>query len=482
MAVRTPRDYQRDLRDFSLDNERVNWWAGTGTGKTGCGLETYDHLRLFGEADKLLVVSTKRVASMVWTNERAKWENFEHLSIATAIGTPDQRLAALRRRTDITTINYDNLPWLIDQVGDEWPWDMVIADESTRIKNLRIDVRKHPTSGKEFMRKSGGGERAARLARVAHRKVRRWINMTGTPSPNGLIDVWGQQWFVDAGARLGRSFSAYQERYFNSVRVKGDNHKIIVVPTMHAEGHIKRAMADCTLTIEAKDYFDLPPLVKNVIPIKLPPKAYQHYREMEREMFTEIMHNEIEAFNSGAKSMKCRQLASGACYTEPDPGNDTKQWVVVHDEKLDALEDIVEEAAGAPILVAYQFKSDLARLKKRFPQGVYFDDKPETLAAFRAGKIPILFLHPASAAHGIDGMQDVCNIVVWFSMTWNLEEFEQLIERIGPTRQVQAGLYRTVYCHMLVAENTVEEEMVERVETKASVQDSLKAAMKRRGL
>ncbi len=140
------------------------------------------------------------------------------------------------------------------------------------------------------------------------------------------------------------------------------------------------------------------------------------------------------------------------------------------------------EAAGAPILVAYYFKSDLARLKQRFPQGVYFDDKPSTLARFRAGQIPVLFIHPASAAHGIDGMQDVCNIVVWFSMVWNLEEYEQLIDRVGQTRQAQSGHYRTVYVHLLVGENTVEEEMVERIDTKASVQDSLRGAMKRRGL
>jgi SNF2 family DNA or RNA helicase len=480
MAVRTPRDYQRDLRDFALDHERVNWWAGTGTGKTASAIETFDHLRLFGEAERLLVISTKRVASMVWTNELAKWENFAHLSIATAIGTPAQRLAAVRARADITTINYDNLPWLIETMGDAWPWDMVIPDESTKIKSLRVDMRVGRKSGQEFLRKSGGGERAMQLARVAHKKVRRWINMTGTPSPNGLIDVWGQQWYVDAGARLGRSFSAFQARWFRSIKVKGDNYKTILEPWPHADAEIKRLMADCTLTIEAKDYFDLPPLVKNIIPIKLPPKAYQHYREMEQAMFTEIRHNEIEAFNSGAKSMKCRQLASGAAYIESDDGRDTKPWVVVHDEKLDVLEDIVIEAAGAPILVAYQFKSDLARLKQRFPQGVYFDDSPATLARFRRGEIPLLFLHPASAAHGIDGMQDACNIVVWFSMTWNLEEFEQLVERIGPTRQVQAGLHRTVYCHMLVAEHTVEEEMVERIDTKATVQDSLRQAMKRR--
>ncbi len=266
-----------------------------------------------------------------------------------------------------------------------------------------------------------------------------------------------------------------------AVRVGDDAFAVKLEPYPHADAEIKGLLRDVSLTIEAKDYFDLPPLVMNKIPVYLSDKASKHYREMEKEMFTEIRENPVEAFNAGSKSMKCRQLASGAVYVEPDDGRDPKPWVVVHDDKIEALKDVVAEAAGAPIIVAYQFRSDLARLQKAFPEGRYFDDKPATLAAFRAGRIPVLFIHPASAAHGIDGMQDACNIIVWFSLTWNLEEFEQLVERIGPTRQAQAGLNRSVYCHLLVAQDTVDEEMVERIETKASVQDSLRAAMKRRG-
>lgn len=480
MTVRIPRDYQVALRDFALENPRVNWWAGTGTGKTGSAIDTFDYLKLFGESERMLVVSTKRIASMVWTNELTKWENFAHLSIATAIGTPDQRLAAIRRRADITTINYDNLPWLVDTVGDDWPWDLVIADESTKLKSLRVDLR-HSPSGKEFMRKSGGSERAAKIARVAHKKVRRWINMTGTPAPNGLIDIWGQNWFVDAGQRLGRSFSSFQNRWFRTVRVGSDQFATRLEPFAHSDAEIKSRISDVTLTIDAKDYFDLPPLIKNVIKVTLPQKAYEQYRLLEQEMFVEIAGEEIEAFNAGAKSMKCRQVASGAAYTGQNSGSNPS-WVPVHDEKLDALHDIVTEANGAPIIVAYQFKSDLARLQKAFPQGRFFDDKPATLAAFNSGKIPLLFFHPESAAHGIDGMQDVCNIIVWFSMTWNLEHFEQATERIGPTRQAQSGRNKHVYVHLLVAENTIEEEMMRRIDTKASVQDSLKEAMKRRGV
>lgn len=482
MAVRVPRDYQRALRDFGLERPRCNWWAGTGTGKTSSALDLYDYLEVFGEVDRVLVVSTKRVCTMVWPKEVRKWENFERFTVATAIGTPDQRLAALRSNAHITTINYDNLPWLVETMGESWPWPMVIADESTKIKSLRIDVRTHPKSGKVFMRKSGGGERAMAIARIAHKKVRHWVNMTGTPSPNGLIDLWGQAWYLDAGARLGRSFSAFKDRWFRSVRVGDDAFATVLEPFPHAETEIKQRLADITLTIEAKDYFDLPPTIYNKIAVTLPPKAYAQYREMEREMFVEIAGNEIEAFNSGSKSMKCRQIASGAAYLKPDDGRDVAPWIEVHDAKIDALRDIISEIGGEPIIVAYYFKSDLARLLKAFPQGVYFDDKPQTLARFVVGQIPILFLHPASAAHGIDEMQQACRHVCFFSMTWNLEEFQQVIERVGATRQVQAGFYREVYVHLLIGENTIEEEMVERVESKASVQDAIKQAMKKRGL
>lgn len=469
-----PRDYQRALRDFALDRPRCNWWAGTGTGKTSAALCLFDHLRTFDDAKRLLVVSTKRIAQSVWSREVAKWEDFRHLSVATAIGTPGKRKAALLAQADITTINYDNLPWLIDTVGEDWPWDMVIADESTKLKGLRIDIRTSPT-GKTYMRKSGGSERAMRLAKVAHKKVNRWVNLTGTPAANGLIDLWGQAWYLDAGQRLGRSFSAFQERWFRSVQVGADAYATRLEPQPWADAQIKQALTDLSITIEAKDYFDLPPTVVNRIAVTLPDDAYLQYQKMEEEFFVQVGSEEIEAVNAGAKSMKCRQIASGSVY-----GPDQKAYPV-HDEKLDALADLVASLNGEPLIVAYQFQSELARLRKAFPQGRYFDDKPATLAAFCAGRIPLLFLHPASAGHGIDGMQQACRHICWFSMTWNLEEYEQAIERIGATRQVQSGQFREVYVHQLVAENTIEEEMVDRIETKASVQQSIRDAMKKRG-
>lgn len=482
MAYRNPRDYQRASRDFGLDLARFQLWAGTGTGKTSTGLEIYDYLRFFGESRHLLVVSTKRVSRHVWPREIQKWENFRHLTCAVAIGTPEQRLAACRQRANIMTINYDNLPWLTEVAGDQWYWDMVIADEASKLKGLRVDVRVGKVSGKEFLRKSGGSERAMSIARVAHKKVRRWANFTGTPSSNGLIDLWGQAWYIDAGAALGRTFMAFQGRWFRQVRFGSDAHEMRLEAWPHAEDEIKRLLRPYTLTIDAADYFDLPPTRINRIAVQLPPKAREHYRQMEIEFFTEVDGNDIEAVSSGSKSMKLRQLVSGAAYIGDDFFGPDRPWVTVHDAKIEALEDIVADLAGEPLIVAYQFKSDLARLMKAFPQGRYFDDSEQTLNDFVAGRIPILFLHPMSAAHGIDGMQEHCTNICWFSMTWNLEDFQQTNERIGATRQVQSGYYREVTIHMLLGENTIEEDMADRVESKASIQQAVKAAMKRRGL
>lgn len=496
MAVWLPRDYQQSLRDFALDHPRCQWWAGTGTGKTSAGLYLWLQRWMFGETKHLLVITTKRIATMVWPREIRRWENFERLTCAVAVGTPDQRLDALRQRAHVTCINVDNLPWLMEVAGNEWYWDTVYNDESTKLKGLRIALVKHHKTGREFYRIGGGSKRAGAVAGqrepsdgsvragavalTMHTKVRSLINMTGTPSPNGLIDLWGQMWFVDAGQRLGRSFTAFQQRWFYQHRI--DTFQSVLVPHAHSESEIKAAIRDVTITIEAKDYMDLPPTVVNTIKVTLPERAYRHYREMEREMFTEILGNEIEAFQAGSKSMKTRQIANGAAYILDANGQPSDQWVPVHDAKIDALLDLIDTLNGEPIIVAYYFKSDLARLQKAIPKGVYFDDNPTTLQRFTDGKIPVLFIHPKSAAHGIDGMQQVCRHVAWFSMIWELEDYLQLIERVGATRQVQSGFWRDVYVHLLIGENTIDEEMVERLDSKCSVQDAIKVAMKKRGM
>lgn len=466
----TPRPYQHLIRNFILDHERCNIFASMGMGKTSASVETFDTLRLFGESKRALVLAPKRVALNSWPDEVVKWkESFGHLKIAAAIGTPDQRLAALRSTPDILTINYENIGWLIEQYGDDWPFDTVFADESTRLKGLRISMQTSKR-GKEFIA-GQGAKRAKSLAKIAHTKVRRWVNLTGSPAPNGIIDCWGQQWFVDRGFRLGNSFSAYMERYFRAT--PGSDGYSQMEPMPFSQSLVEKLMAQTSLTVDAKDWFDIKAPIERNILVELPPQARKQYREMQKELFTWVGAHPLEAFNAGAKSQKCLQLASGSVIV-----GEKGAWAPVHDEKLEALKSVVSEANGEPILVAYQFRADVERILKAFPKARRLDDNPKTLKDFQQGKLPMLVVHPKSAGHGLD-MQQSCRILCDYSSGFNLEEDEQVIERIGPTRQVQSGFNRAVFRYRLVAEGTIEETAVlPRLKSKASVQDSLKAAMK----
>jgi SNF2 family DNA or RNA helicase len=474
-----PREYQGLIRNFQLDHERGNVFASMGTGKTGSSIDAYDTLRMFGEAKHLLVLAPKRVAKNTWPREVAKWnESFGHLSVAAAVGTEVERMAALRAKADITTINYDQIPWLVEKAGNQWYWDMVIADESTRLKGLRISLqhgrKKDGTKGKEFIN-GQGSLRAKALAKVAHKYVHRWINLTGSPAPNGVIDLWGQQWFVDAGRRLGNSFSAYSDRFFRAV--PGGDGYTKIEPMPFSQKIIEDLLRDCCITIDAKDWFDIKAPIERIVGIQLPAAARKQYQEMQKELFTQVLANgvneDVEAFNAGSKSNKCLQIASGNVYYD-----DKRNWAKVHDEKIEALKSIVEETNGEPLLVRYCFRPELERIMQAFPKAKFFDDKMSTEEAWNRGEYPMLVTHAASAGHG-SSLQDGGRILVDYSQGWNLEEDEQIIERIGPTRQLQSGYDRAVFRYRIVAEDTIEETAVlPRIKHKMSVQDALKEAMK----
>lgn len=475
----TPRPYQHLIREFGLKHKRCNIFASPGMGKTSATLDIYDTLRMFGEVQRMLVLAPKRVALSGWPKEVPKWqESFGHLNIAAAIGSPEQRLAALRSRPDILTINYDNIEWLIEQYGDAWPFDMVAADESTRLKGLRVSLqtakKKDGSDGVEHIR-GQGSTRAKALSQIAHTKVRRWLNLTGSPAPNGLVDLWGQQWFVDAGYRLGNSFTAYTHRWFrNEAR---DIRHADWQPMPHSKEHIESLMRECSITVDAKDWFPLEKVIERDIFIDLPPKARKHYMEMEDEWFTELESGaEVEVFAAGSKTQKLLQIASGSVFTD----SETRTWEAVHDEKIEALKSIQEETNGESLLVAYNFKPDLIRLKKAFPKAVFINDDRHAEDKWNAGRISMLIVHPASAGHGLN-LQFGGRTLVDYTSNYNLEFDEQVIERIGPTRQHQAGLNRSVFRYRIVARDTVEEHAVlPRLREKMSLQESFKAAMRAR--
>jgi hypothetical protein len=442
--------------DWVAGHKRCALWAGMGIGKSSAQLFTLDLLKLQGVIgdSPTLVLGPKRVARDTWPEEVAKWEQFKDLRIMPLVGTSKQRLDRLKAKADIFTMSYDLAPWLVEHFQERWPFRQVVADESDRLKGFRSRQ---------------GGERARALGRIAHNLTDRWVNLTGTPSPNGLKDLWGQTWFLDRGERLGRTFSAFTQRWF-----RPNWNGFGVTPLPHADKEIHAALQDICLTIDPKDYFDLKEPIITTIKVKLPPAARKIYKALEKELFAELGDlGNIEVFNAAALTNKCLQLANGAVYTE------YPKWAPIHDEKIEAVRSIVAEAGGMPVLLAYQFKSDVARLKAAFPSAVELSSATG-MEAFRAGDSPIGLAHPKSLGHGIDGLQYVTNILIRFAHGWNLGEEMQLYERIGAMRQLQAGLDRHVWVYDIIAENTVEEDAVAAHAAKRGVQDALLLAMKRR--
>lgn len=460
--VFTPRPYQDLIINHEIDILRCNVWAGMGMGKTVATLTALEDLFMSGSENRpALVLAPLRVARSTWPDEADKWEHLRNIEVQTIIGSPKERTAALlNSNASVFTTNYENLVWLVETLGERWPFGTVVADESTRLKSFRL--RK-------------GGKRAAALAKVAHKHIDRWMNLTGTPSPNGLQDLWGQAWFLDQGQRLGRTYGAFTGRWFNSIPI-GNTGICKIEARPYAQEQMQDALRDVTISLNAADWFDIEDPIHNVIQTELPAKAMTQYREMEKEMFLELNDTGIEAPNAAAKTIKCLQIASGAIYTD-----DAGSWSELHDAKIQVLESIISESGGMPVLVAYHWKHDLERLLKAFPKGRHLDAEPQTLRDWNEGKIPVMFAHPASAGHGLN-LQDGGNILVFFSHWWDLEQYQQIIERIGPTRQIQAGHNRPVFIHHIIAADTMDNMVMERRNSKREVQDILLEAMKKRGL
>jgi hypothetical protein len=310
--------------------------------------------------------------------------------------------------------------------------------------------------------------RAKELSIIA-RDTDRWHNLTGTPAPNGLKDEWGQYWFLDFGHRLGRTHTAFMERWF---RQKWGGYGTEPMP--FAEGQIHAAISDITLSIRAEDWFDLDEPIRKEVRVIMPPKARKQYKELEAKLFTVLgSGTELEVFNAGALCNKALQFSNGAVYTE------APAWEEVHQSKLEALDSIIEEANGASLLVAYEFVSDHVRILEAFPNAVDIST-PKGMTEFMSGRKQVGVAHPKSMGHGIDGLQDVCNMLVYFGHGWDLELRDQILERIGPMRQYQSGHRRPVWVWSIITDETLDDEVLARHVTKRTVQDSLLAAMTRR--
>jgi hypothetical protein len=455
-----PHGYQEILIDHATGRRRGGLWAGMGMGKTVSVLTALDYLELVSRGPAL-VLAPLRVAGATWPAEAEKWDHLSRMRVVPILGDLAARTRALQRDANVFTINYDNVPWLIEHFGarSKWPFSTVIADESTRLKGFRLKQ---------------GTKRAKALGQIAHGVTDRWWNLTGTPAPNGLLDLWGQQWFVDAGAALGTSYDAFQERWFqhyvNKVRLASGKmfSQPMIRPTEWAQPEIEKRLQPTCVSLKPEDWFSLDKPVVRPVYVDLPPKARALYRDMERNFYMELEGHGIEAVHAGAKSIKLLQIAAGAAYVDQE----RTDWRAIHDLKLEALESIVEEAAGMPVLVAYHWKPTLARLLKAFPRGRLFDKDPATERAWNAGEIPMLFAHAASAGHG-SNLQDGGNILARVDLWWDFEQFDQILERIGPMRQKQSGHKRPVFDFRIIARDTEDERVILRHETKRSIQDLL---------
>jgi hypothetical protein len=457
---------------FIRDVPRCGLWAGMGIGKTSAVLFALDMMRLLGEIDwrrPILVIGPARVARDTWSDEVAKWAQFSDFLVVPLCGTPAERLQKLKLTGHIFTISYELLPWLIEYWMAKWPYRVVIVDELDRLKGFREKSHYEKRKGLGTDKTGHSGKRSHAISRVAHNLVDRWINLGGTPAPAGLKDLWGSTWFLDRGARLGSTFGAFKNRWFR-LRWSG----VGIEPLPFAEAQIHAALADICLTVDPKDYFDLKEPIVNPIKVKLPPKARILYEKIEKNLFVELQSGaKIDALTAAGLSNKCLQIANGAMYTKHPA------WEAIHDAKLEALESVVSEAQGMPLLVQYSYGFDKQRILAAF-KGATDISTPRGLAKFKAGDAALGVAHADSMGHGIDGLQYVTNQLVRYGHIWKFGPTTQFLERIGPMRQLQAGFDRAVFEHQLIAEDTTDEAVLASHKGNHSTQDALLNYMNRK--
>lgn len=463
-----PRVYQNAGSSFILDHQRGNLHVDPGLGKTVMTLDAINTLITVGESRPTIIAAPLAVARSVWDAEVKKWNHLSHLDVVPIVGDPAQRRAALAKDAPIYTINFENLPWLEEQLKGRFPYGTVVVDEASKLKGFRGHFKKKKDGSYSLVCSSGVN--ASVLAKMAWKKGVRYYGLTGTPCSNGLHQLWPLIWFIDGGKRLGNSFSAFSDRWF---KTGWNGFGLNAMP--HAEGEIMALIKDIVFTLRAEDYLDLPPEIVNTVYIDLPAKARKHYAEMESEFFTQVEAGDVEVFSAAAKSAKLHQLANGAIYYDKEGRHE-----VVHTAKIDALLGLIDELNGQQCIVVYKFKSDLERLQKAIPKGRKFDKNPNTKKAFLDGKFQVLFIHPDSAGHGVDDLQHATNVTILFSVDWDGEKRQQVLARVGVVRQFQANTGKPAIIHQIIARDTIDEDILIRIQEKISVEEALKRGMAKR--
>ena len=439
-----PHKYQEFATNFIIENPITAIFLEMGLGKSVITLTAIYELMLERfEVDRVLVIAPLRVARNTWPEEIEKWSHLKGLTYAVAVGTEKERLEALYSDAHIYIINRENVEWLIARSGTDFNFDMVVIDELSSFKSHQ-------------------SKRFKSLMKVRP-NIKRIVGLTGTPSSNGLMDLWAEYRLLDMGERLGKFIGRFRESYFEPD--KRNQHMIFSYkPKPGAEEAIYEKISDITISMKGTDYLKLPDLVMNEMPVSLNQKEKETLDVMKRDLITTIKGEDITASNAAALSNKLLQMANGAVYD--DNGSVTQ----IHDRKLEKLEDIIEAANGKPVLIAYWFKHDLLRIQNRFKVEVLTSS--DSIKKWNGGKIQIAAIHPASAGHGLN-LQAGGSTLVWFGLTWSLELYQQTNARL-----YRQGQTDTVIIHHLIAKETMDERVMDALNKKNNTQSALIDAVK----
>lgn len=447
-----PHDYQKYCISRCITDDKLGLFLDMGLGKTIITLTAINDLKYNRFlVYKVLVIAPKKVAEDTWTREQEKWDHLKLLRVMPVLGTTKKRIKALNTNADVYVINRENVEWLVDYYQNDWPFDMVVIDELSSFKN-------------------NNSKRFKALKRVRP-LIHRIIGLTGTPAPNGYIDLWAQIYLLDQGERLGKFITHYRENYF--VPDKRDSQRIFTYkPKEDSIKLIKNKISDICISLSAKDYLQVPKLIKDNRFIKLDNKAQKGYEEFERNMILQLDEEEIDVTSAAALTNKLLQYCNGAVYKE-----DGRNYLEVHNCKIEALLELIEEAQGQPLLIFYNFKSDLERIQRALKSlklriGILKDS--QDIAKWNNKELDILLAHPASAAYGLN-LQDGGNHIVWFGLNWSLELYQQANARLYRQGQTQ-----TVFIHNLVIDGCRDLDVIEALESKRDGQEALLNSLKAR--
>lgn len=441
-----PHNYQKFATDFIINHPVSAVLLEMGLGKSVISLSAINELMLdYFDVSRTLVIAPLRVANSTWPDEIKKWDHLKHLNYSVVIGSEKERLDALKKPAHIYLINRENVDWLITKSGIPWKFDMVVIDELSSFKSYQA-------------------KRFKSLLKVRP-KLKRIVGLTGTPSSNGLMDLWAEFRLLDMGERLGRYITYYRQNFF--IPDKRNQQMIFSYkPKDGAEKKIYSLISDITISMKSKDFLKMPECVMNEVIVTLSDKEQKLYDSLKQDMVLSLEENDIDAINAAALSNKLLQMSNGAVY------NDDKESLHIHDRKLDALEDLIEGANGKPVLVAYWFKHDLEKIKVRFD--VREIKSAKDISDWNEGKIPVALIHPASAGHGLN-LQAGGSTLIWFGLTWSLELYQQTNARL-----YRQGQDSTVVIYHILTKGTIDEDVMKALKAKEKIQDALIESVKAR--